>query len=178
MTSNALRVTMESFPESPAVLDGAGLPWGAVLQPFLPLPPQLQGQRPQPRLRTSQVPRCSECFAYCSAYSSVDYRWWRCALCGARNRLQPGSSSASIVAHSEQPYAEYDLDDDDDAAGATSRSQCSPAAKGCRDTSQPPFPIRCRKSQACGSPVARSASASRRPPRVPRRGRRLGRATR
>lgn len=107
----ALRFTINRFPRDAATRDVTGLPWGAVVQPFVGLDqdPASSGQSqqgaaggssatpskggagaPLPPLRqvltpSDDVARCEECFAYINPYCIVDGFLWRCSLCGVVN---------------------------------------------------------------------------------------------
>jgi hypothetical protein len=55
-----------------------GLPLGAVVRPFAPLPVQ-EGDAPH----ADDLPRCGDCAAYISGFCQMERDGWICALCGA-----------------------------------------------------------------------------------------------
>lgn len=109
----ALRFTINRFPRDASMRDVTGLPWGAVVQPFVGIEqdpastgsavgPNQQGASggstatpskggtPLPPLRqvltpSEDVARCEDCFAYINPYCTVDGSLWRCSLCGVVN---------------------------------------------------------------------------------------------
>lgn len=103
-----LRSTLKDFPLDGLIGTEASIPWGALITPLGPLPPpptSAPGSDLEPTrdaastaaARTAAgIPRCGECGAYISKYSRLHVRFWRCALCYARNALPPRYAPAVI----------------------------------------------------------------------------------
>jgi hypothetical protein len=76
-----IKVT-SAFPVDLKLKDASGLPWGCVLRPFA----AAEGGASIPLVDGAAVDRCAGCFGYPSYLCTFEYRKWKCALCGHRNR--------------------------------------------------------------------------------------------
>ena len=78
-------VSHTQFPQSSELFEASGLPYGAVLTPFigredLPLSHSLK-----PTESSEDVDRCKSCGAYMNPFCNSNSIRWSCALCGCRN---------------------------------------------------------------------------------------------
>ncbi len=114
-----LRATVAKFPLDGTVAEETGLPWGALITPVAPSPPSptaaggdLEPTRafssePVPSTsaaRTAaEIPRCGECGGYIAEQCRLNLRFWRCALCHARNAL-PDRYAPAVLTDNPAPH--------------------------------------------------------------------------
>jgi hypothetical protein len=78
-----IQLSSEACPVSVDLKEKTGLPWGCVVRPFAS--PRAGSQLPV--AAEKDLERCSSCYAYPSHLCAFEYRRWRCAICGNRNRM-------------------------------------------------------------------------------------------
>ena len=99
MRGTMLRPSLRRTPETASVKESAGLPWGCVLQPLAPAVDTACADTDKyDAIGAEEVPRCTECFGYISAYCMFERKAWICCLCGCKNELPLRYASASARA--------------------------------------------------------------------------------
>lgn len=78
-----LQLSSDACPLNVDLKETTGLPWGCVVRPFASPRSGVQ----LPVANESEIERCSNCYAYPNHLCGFEYRRWRCALCGNRNRM-------------------------------------------------------------------------------------------
>ena len=78
-----IQLSGDACPLSAELKDSTGLPWGCVVRPFAS--PREGTQLPV--VSEKEVERCGNCYAYPNHLCTFEYRRWRCAICGNRNRM-------------------------------------------------------------------------------------------
>ena len=78
-----IQLSGDACPLSVELKESTGLPWGCVVRPFAS--PREGTQLPV--VSEKEVERCGNCYAYPNHLCTFEYRRWRCAICGNRNRM-------------------------------------------------------------------------------------------
>ena len=77
MRGTMLRPSLRRTPETASVKESAGLPWGCVLQPLAPAVDTACADTDKyDAIGAEEVPRCTECFGYISAYCMFERKAW------------------------------------------------------------------------------------------------------
>ena len=102
----ALSLTLNKFPVDAKTKDGAGLPFGCVVQPFASELEVIANDakcsiKAGRDMKAEQVERCLECFGYVNRFCYFDYRSWMCSLCGAVNPITKRSRYHNIPQRSK-----------------------------------------------------------------------------
>lgn len=110
-----LRPTGSRWPIDPAVSEACALPFGVLIAPLAPSPkPRFTPLSESDLTETARathiaaaapgahdIPRCRPCGGYISAKCNMNARYWRCALCDAKNDLPSRYSSTVLSAASD-----------------------------------------------------------------------------
>mmetsp|Transcript_2788 Transcript_2788/g.4047 ORF Transcript_2788/g.4047 Transcript_2788/m.4047 type:complete len:634 (+) Transcript_2788:32-1933(+) len=80
MEAAPLQATCQRFPRNEGIREEAGIPWGCLIRPYTSI-----NAKQKSSAESSNIARCSRCYAYINVYVRWSWSSWQCSLCRTWN---------------------------------------------------------------------------------------------